>query len=386
MYSLVALLMAIPIFLFLAFSMSAANAPSSAAMDRVVADQAHQVEKSMEEDFARAVNIAGRRALLALLMNITDSGAYFHDAGPAVEELITNGTLQGNESAIMAGNTLAEWQAKLLAVQTGFKKSLSFYVLSADGSGGFDMLVSARLEANVTDSTGKFRIDRQFISDFPVSITNIEDPVYTVETDGMVTRSVRPYTHPLYAVKALSGTAHGVCSGNATFDAGSPNADRILITADGTGASGFAGVVAETGVPSTECYMTGAANAISLLNGTVQEAGSGWLLIDNATSGVWSLPFRDGLDNGGYYNGYGAGFHGRLEGNLTPHNGGIVSFVNTEDLAAAGITIKENQTRTDYLYFPDAIISGRTVRGMPAWFRIDAATAARFNLTDLLNP
>ena len=385
MYSLVALLIAVPVFVFLAFYLGAVSAPSSAAMDRVVADQAHQVEKSMEEDFSRAVNIAGRRALLALLMNITEGGIYYNGADQGLMELLTNGTLSGNESAIMTGNTLTEWRMRLLAVETGFAKTLSFALVSASGSDGFSLLVRSRLIANVTDANGKVRIDREFVANYPVAVTEIEDPMYAVETGGMITRSVKAYAHPFYAQKAVTGTAHGMCFGNATFDP-SPNAGKIFVTDDATGISGFAGVISQTGLPSQECYITGVPGAVALINATVLNAGYDGLLIDNATSGVWSLPIRDGVDSGSAFNGYGPGFVNRLEGNLTPHDDGIVSFVNTMDLAAAGIAVKQNQTTTDYLYFLDEIINGRKVRGMPEWFRIDAATAARFNLTDLLNP
>lgn len=386
MYSLMALLIAVPVFIFLTYYLTVAQSPSSAAMNKVVADQVREVERGTEEDFARAVNIAGRRALLALLARITEEGAYAEGAGGKLEELMLNGSLDGNDSAVMAGNTLPEWRSRLLAVETGFPKSVTFGLNSVNGSRGFDLLADAHLAVNVSDAEDRLAVERDFSSDFPVSLVDIEDPVYTVETWGMRAVSVKPYRHPFYARKAVSGAAVGSCFGNMTLETGTPNAGRVLVTSDATGAFGFAGVVSETGVPDQECYMTGVANAVELLNQTVQEAGYDGLLIDEGSGGVWSLPFRDGLDSGNHYSGYGPGMIGRLEGNLTPQDGGLVSFVNTDDLPLAGLDVKENQTRTDYLYFSDEIVNGKTVRGMPEWFRVDVATAARFGLSELVNP
>lgn len=386
MYSLIALLIAVPVFIFLTYYLAVVQSPASVAMDKVVADQVREVERGMEEDFERAVNIAGRRALLALLAEISEDGFYVDDVGGKLEELMMNGTLDGNSSAVMAGNTLTEWRSRLLSVEMSFPKSLTFEIISVNNSQGFELLVRAHLAVNVSDAEGRLGVDREFTADFPVSLVDTEDPVYTVETEGMTANAIRPYRHPFHARKFVSGAASGTCFGYASFEPGSPNAYKILVTDDATGISGFAGVVSETGSPDQACYMTGVAGAVDVVNQTVQEAGYDGILIDEDSEGLWSLPFRDGLQNQNYFSGYGPGMERRLEGNLTPQDGGLVSFVNTDELALAGLAVKENQTRTDYLYFSDEIVNGKTVRGMPEWFRVDSATAARFNLTELLNP
>ncbi|MFH1294327.1 MAG: hypothetical protein ABIH90_00100, partial [Candidatus Aenigmatarchaeota archaeon] len=179
------------------------------------------------------------------------------------------------------------------------------------------------------------------------------------------------------------GTANSSCFGSTSFEPGSPNTNRILVTDDASGLSGFAGIVSETGTPNQDCFITGISNAVDLVNQTISLVGYDGLVIDE--SGLWSAPFRDGLENGKYFSGFGVGIINRLDGNLTPDANGIVSFVNTDDIALTGLTIKENQTRTDYLYFSGEIVNGKTVRGMPEWFRIDNETAARFGLTELIN-
>ncbi|MFH1294785.1 MAG: hypothetical protein ABIH90_02480 [Candidatus Aenigmatarchaeota archaeon] len=382
MYSLVALLIAVPVFIFLTFYMASVQTPSSVALDKVVSDQIHGIEKGMEEDFARAMNIAGRRALLTMLMEMTDTGVYTSNADEFVKELMLNGSLDGNETPIMYGNTLPEWESRLLGVGTAFTKSFSYELFSVNRSSGFDLLANAHIIVNVTGDD--VRIDREFTDDFVIPLADIEDPVYLVETAGRVSRSIKPYGYAYYVSKIATGTANSSCFGNASFEPGSPNTNRILVTDDASGLSGFAGIVSETGTPNQDCFITGIAGAVDLVNQTISLVGYDGLVIDE--SGLWSAPFRDGLENGKYFSGFGVGIINRLDGNLTPDADGIVSFVNTDDIALTGLTIKENQTRTDYLYFSDEIVNGKTVRGMPEWFRIDDETAARFGLTELVNP
>lgn len=383
LYSLIALMVAIPIFLFLAYYMTSAQAPSDAAMRKVVSDQVHEMERGMEDDFSRAVNIAARRAMLTLLMEMTDTGAYESNASSILMELIINGSMEGDDTPMMSGNTLPEWHSRLLSVRTGFTKSFSYELLSVNRSEGFNLLAEVHVIANV--SADGIRIDREFDDVIQIPLADIEDPIYSVETGGMMTKSISPYQYPYFVQKIASGTVNSTCFGNVTFDSGSPNANLILITNDSTGMSGYAGIVSATGTPSQNCYMTGVAGAVALVSQAVSNVGYGGLLIDSPTSGLWSVPFRQGLENGNHFNNYGVDMIDRLEGNLVSGDGGFISFVNTDDLELTGTPIKENQTRTDYLYFSDEIVNGKVVRGMPDWFRIDDATATRFNLSSLVN-
>ena len=73
----------------------------------------------------------------------------------------------------------------------------------------------------------------------------------------------------------------------------------------------------------------------------------------------------------------------RLEGNLSvsPDNKGIESFV----LPESGLPVKNNQTRTDYLYFDNSTHTGcyKTRWVFEDWIRMSAEEISKYNLTEL---
>jgi hypothetical protein len=166
-----------------------------------------------------------------------------------------------------------------------------------------------------------------------------------------------------------------------TFDRLDTGAGKILVIHDGSGVSGFGGVVSETpDVPDVACYIAGAGNAVSLIGGIVNSSGYRKIILDNETRAAWSIPMIEYL---GYYSSFSSGgpdFLRRLEGSMSPMAYGMETFAVEE----AGLPEKPDQSRVDYLYFSENTYNGNQVRHFPDWFRIDAANAAKYNLTELV--
>lgn len=383
-YSLMAVLIIIPLVLFMAFFLAGAREARFGVTERVIADQEHQVASFTEDDLSRALSISGRRALLAAVNDVVINGQALDDSGAVLEELVLDGTLNGNESFIMTGNTLDDWRDSILGVRTGFDVSVEHYGFGLYGAGGFRVAFGSWVDVNVSDSLGISRIDRSVWKESHAYVTGLEDPLYTLNTEGFIQRVITEYPYPYYALKAAEGASSGNCSGNVTFDAGSPDSGKILVTGNASGISGFAGVVSETGdLPSVPCYIVSAPGAVEGINSTVQ-SGYWGIYLDEATGGAWSIPLLEGLAEGHYYPESGPDLLLRLEGNLTGIPEGMESFVRIPDLQAEGIPVKSGQSLVDYLYFAEQNYNGEGVRGFPGWFRIDTAHAAVYGLTELL--
>lgn len=384
MYSLITLVLVIPLLLFIIFFIPKSQDIKTDIMKKIIADQEHQIAKNIEEDFERAVKISGRRALLTAINRIVINGEYLDNASLRLKELVLNGSLYGTPQTLMQNNTLEDWKKRILSINTGFYTSVNYSNLEIKNYDGFNLEFSAELTLNISHPFNLSRIDKTLKKDVLISVLGLEDPFFPLNTNGYVKRTVRRYEYPFYAKKIVSGVSSGNCSGMVSFDKDSPDPDRILVTYDGGGVTGFRGVVAETSnIPGTSCYIIGASNAVALINQTIQKSGYSIIHLDNLTASVWSIPLLAGIENERYYPSPGPNFLQRMEGDFSssPDGKGIESFVTPSE----GIYLKNNQTRTDYLYFDNSTHLGcyKARWVMEDWIRMNEEEISRYNLTGL---
>ena len=375
-YSLIAILILLPIFLFLSGYLGAVQDTGNARGDRIIARQLAQVGQNIEDDFLRAIEASGRRALLAQTNHISLTGSPIDDAILRTEELMVNGTLDGNLSVLMFNNTLGDWLQNILGVSVGFIQDVEFTDIVIQNGDGFHVEVNITLIINLSHAYSNTRLSKQVTTNISVSVEGLDDPLYLLESGGATTRQILRYPFQSYAIRFLTGTRAGNCTGEASFTSG-----EILITTDASMNEGSIGTVAETdGLPSPgSCYSVENPDGVTITNATLLDQGVTTLLLDEAT-GVWIVPISDGVQYYNMFSSSGPDFLKRLEGKIDQSVNGLESFV--ED--GPGLPVKPGQSRLDYHYFSSSVITGSRVRGMPSWFRIPAADAARYNLTSLV--
>jgi len=385
-YSVVALLIAIPLFLFITYYLSSSCSGKGVA-ERIVADQIGHVAKSIENDFYRALDIATKRALLAMISYIVESGSGVDDSVARLRELMINGTIFGNESYIMKNNTLTDWIKKINNKDINFNLNLSYSNLTFSIK-YYTLTVSSKFLLNISSKLGNMYLAREKYIPVNVSLLGLEDPSFPLHTEGFVRRYIRSYPFPYTARVIVNGTsAKGSCSGNVTFNQ-TPDSSKILVTHNASNVSGFLGVIAETtDIPSVECYVIGAANAVQEVNETVSRTGYWRIYVDNTTSmpnAVWHLPILTAIENGYYISGHGPSYLMRMENNMNSSEEGIESFVNVPELELNKIEVKD-YSRVDHLYFSNNNTISYGVKGLPQWFKIDEYHASLYNLTILLD-
>ncbi len=380
-YSLIVVVIMIPLLLFILFYLTTIQSIKYSSIERVIADQMHEVGKSMEEDFSRAVEISCKRAVLSVTNYIVLEGEFMENASAVIAELMNNGTMNGNQSVLMITNTLPDWKNKITDISTGFNTFFNYSKLSLSNYDGIHINVSSILVMNISENLNISKIDRVFEKDVLVSVEGFEDPIFPLNSMGYVKRIIKTYPFRHHAVKIVTGNGNGNCSGNVTFNSTDTGADKILVTHNGSGIAGFGGVVSETAdTPAVACYITGASDAINNAGSIVNNSGYMKVYLDDQTDSLWYLPLIEYLDYYSRFNTSGPDFIKRLEGNLSESVNGMETFVIEEP----GIPVKVNQSRIDYLYFSNNTYNGNRVRYFPEWFRIDAANAAKYNLTDLV--
>ena len=375
-YSLLAILVLIPVIIFVLGFLATSQEVTTERVDRVVGDEMAQVARNMEDDFARAVEISARRAFLSEVNQILLTGEPMDNATERTIELMTNGSLYDNLSLIMYNNTLQNWRDKILQVEVGFTKNLSYYDIGIRNIDGFNLMVTITLQINLSHQLSSSRITRVTTREVPVSIEGLDDPLYIMESNGNVKKQILKFPHNSHAIKLFTGTRLGNCTGAVTFS----GPGGILVTNDATAASGYTGIVSETaGLPSVSCYSLNNPGAVQGTNSSIQEQNYSTLILDEFT-GVWLAPMVSGLQFYSTHPSSGPDLLARLEGRLDTTENGLESFV----IGEAGITEKPGQSRVDYKYFSGSVIPGNTVRWFPTWLLLDSESAGKYNLTELL--
>jgi len=388
-YSVIALIIIIPVTFFLSYYL-ATNAERSGIEVMIVSDQMHQVERSVERDFGKALSTSVKRALIAASDKVVMEGESLKDALSAVKELVINGTVNGEESMLMLNNTLNVWVKKISSVPTNFKVNISFWNFSLRTYDPFHIMAYANLNISVTHPSVFGKIEK---NNMPyttlVSIAGINDPLFTLKTNGSVTRSIKISPHPYRAKKLVTGdlNSSGSCSGTVTFNK-TDCSQKILVAKNVSGVtfSCFSGMIIEesTNLSSlSPCYITGNANAVEAISNALNEAGYDELYIDEDTRSAWILPIKDEIENGYYFAGNGPDFFMRLESKTNTSVNGLETFVNLPELESYGIPVNTNRISVDYIYFGNKDYIGYPVRGLPSWFRLNKTFADRYNLTEL---
>ncbi|MBU0898412.1 MAG: hypothetical protein KKB03_00250 [Nanoarchaeota archaeon] len=390
-YSLITILIAMPLLLFFIFYFNFTQTTTFGSYEKIIADQIHDVAKDMENDFERAIKISGKRALLASTNDVVIDGIPLTDSISIIEELMLNGSIEGNAHILMHNNTLGDWQESILNIPVGFNIELDYNNMQIQNYDGFNFKVTLNLTIHVSDKHSIAKIDRNMQKEVLVSVENIEDVIFPLNTAGFISRVITRYPYPYYTKKIVIGTqSSGQCSGNVTFNPSDPSpSGKILVTTDSAGVSGFAGVVSENiEIPSVSCYVLGATGAVNEINETVLELGFDEIFLDESTLSAWSLPIKTALSNKYYFH-----FEGqsgpdildRLEEDLTQVTNGLETFVNIPEISSAGVGIKSQQTCVAYKYFSSQTNNGDPVRGLPSWFKIDSESAAKYGLDQLTN-
>ena len=378
-YSVIVLLIIIPILIFILGFLSSSQDITTNRLELIVSDQMSQVAKNIEDDFSRAVQTAGRRALLAEVNRILLTGQPIDNATFRMEELMLNGSLYGNVSVIMFNNTVRDWRQKILSTPIGFERNISYYSIHIENLDGFHILVSFSLDINLSHKLSASKIQKSLLKNTSVSVIGLEDPLYVLNSAGNVQKQIMRYPYSSAALKILTGSRAGNCTGTATFQAGG-GAGKILVAFNASGQGGVDGVVAEApDLPPVSCYSLGNANATSVVNNSIQQQNFSTIYLDQMT-GVWILPLSGGLQYYNVFSSSGPDYLKRLEGRLDSSVNGLESFV----MDATGIPVKPGQSRIDYKYFSNSTITGSRVRGFPQWVSIYSSIAGNYNVTELL--
>jgi len=350
-------------------------------------DDMNNLFESIILDLDKAIDITAKRAIAVADSRVISTGIPLENADKIIEELMLNGSINGQEQPLMENATIANWLEKmgLVGREKGYEVRMAIERLEIKPYDSFNLLAEGEAWINISDKNIMASIKRKHNISKTVSIENFEDPIYALNTNSRATKVIKKtrfegnYTTLLLSCSGSDNWVKGrsfVSNNIEEINSAQNKSQRILVTGDinlidEDVANQFLGVVSLTDSPLLTVPKV--VNCSSISNITHDEE----ILIDRGK--VWSIENLLKHYYGGYYSPSlnGPSFLDRLEGKLvqqekykTERITGIESFVNKDYLYSREIPVKDD-TNVDYLYFNSTYFVSRGVKGMPESFLID---------------
>jgi phosphohistidine swiveling domain-containing protein len=387
LYSIIAALLIIPIMGLILFNSQLTEKNIDI---NIRANELEYFSISVKDDLSRFLIITGKRALISAVSKVITEGFPLADAQANLTEMIINGTLDGVIAPLIDTNNLNLWKENVtdIARSSGFDMDIQNIKINITQNDSYNVLFEASIFLNISDPNVKMGVGKNLTVRAAVSIENIEDPLFPLQTFSAVKRDIHISNFSNFAVDLVQGSiaGFGSVSGNATLNTLSPSNQKIFITTDMeaydiTILNQFGGIVSEsTNVPSglTKPYIAGATGALTSIEENQR------IYLDLTTKKVWDLQNLTLFVKNKYYKESidGPSFLDRLEGRTSlseKYKYGLETFIHQDDLQTLERQelfqlINEQSTRIDYLYWNDTIGSSVRNGGYDTifdWLKID---------------
>ncbi|EHR79178.1 hypothetical protein OCC_01574 [Thermococcus litoralis DSM 5473] len=288
------LVLLIPMLLLLATYEDVSSQIFQAQSERVLVERSFRGIAYFDSDFQKALEISGKRALIAAIDYVTVTGEFIKQkmANETLKDLILFGTseeLSGYENleTIMQNQTIARWLAltRDYLLEQGFlieqsdEEILNNINLTVGVLDSFTIFVKARIpNITVRDFNGKI----VYSGSIPksgnytyafIDIRNLEDPLFPPMTGGRYSRSIRAC---LYPYPELIGKPIKVLEGNGSSD------KQYLL-------GNFSRNVNKTYIYFGDFYPGDGALAYVLLNGSLEETDRP-IIVNTSIGGISISP------------------------------------------------------------------------------------------------
>jgi len=153
---------------------------------------------SVEQDLSRQLYISGFRIIFLFEKLISEEGNYITSFNETFNEAFQNGTIYGESQELMNGVTFSEIEDSINQKGSGINVNISLTNpnISVTQEDPWNIKVSLEVNLLISDKSNLASWDRTSIITAHIPIENFEDPIYVVNTNGMVTNKINqtPYT------------------------------------------------------------------------------------------------------------------------------------------------------------------------------------------------
>lgn len=189
--------------------------------------------KDVEQDLQKGLRISGFRAFTSMNQYIAGNGSFIPNVHSAFDELIMEGTLEGQSPSLMQGSTFVDWVDKISLEAEKIDILVNFTIISVIINQSDPWKIGIISEVNITlnDTKGTSSWSRSKSIRTEVNIDSFEDPLYISGTSGKVTNTIQASPYQSFAQGSDIGNL--MAHANASFYVASQTAPSFLNRLEG---------------------------------------------------------------------------------------------------------------------------------------------------------
>lgn len=144
---------------------------------------------STEQDLSRHLYISGYRTLFLMEKKIFETGQRISNPESLFNETFFSGSFEGGSQEFFEGETLLEIENSInkAASEVGVNLSMSNPILNVSQSDPWNIKVTLDYHLLMSDEGNLAHWDKNASTSAYIPITNFDDPLYTIETNRLVT-------------------------------------------------------------------------------------------------------------------------------------------------------------------------------------------------------
>ncbi len=188
-YSAIVMMLLAPIILYIIFYLGVSETQLEEVYTKIKGDRIAGYATSIEQDLPRALEITSKVAIGTAISYIDMNGIPLDNADERIIEVMENGTIYGSEFELFESDSIKDWIAAIeeKGHLYGFETNISTLSLEIKPYDSFNVLLSALISVNITDNRD-MEIYRIYNESIVVSIEGFEDPLYSLNTNGLLKR------------------------------------------------------------------------------------------------------------------------------------------------------------------------------------------------------
>ena len=196
-------LISIVLSLVLLFSFTLKDEVQYQQRSEIVSLRVHTVNDfivDVENDLKKGIQITSARTLIGIQEHITEQGEFIGNVSEAFVEGFVNGTIQGVAVDLLNDSTFVNWTARIQqqAEKTAIEANFSVQEVDIRHQTPWGINVTVQLLMSIKDNRNTAKWLRQKEVSAVLDITDFEDPLYLVSTNGKVTNTIRPTNRTPY--------------------------------------------------------------------------------------------------------------------------------------------------------------------------------------------
>jgi hypothetical protein len=191
--------------------------------------------QDIKVDIERGLYISSFRSILSLTEYVTLNKSYVDNVNSAFNEVFFNGTVNDQEMSLIKNNTFPIWEGRVEEQAKKTDIDIYFYneTVNIDQTSPWKVRITLDFTLGVGDIRSTAYWTKDMSIETYVNITNFEDPIYRIKTNGLVLNAIKPKNVAFFVNQTTNSTTNLESQANGSYYIAWTNAPSFLKRLEG---------------------------------------------------------------------------------------------------------------------------------------------------------